>query len=59
MGASILRQLRKDQQDLEESLSEQRATVLRLEGALVYVTKFIEQIEEQKTKEVKKDASTS
>lgn len=51
MGTSFLRQLKKDQQDLEEALSEQRAIVLRLEGAIAYVTKLIEHLEEKKPKE--------
>ena len=58
MGTSFLRQLKKDQQDLKEALSEQegivanaQATILRIEGASVYVTRFIEHIEEKKAKE--------
>lgn len=54
MGISFLGQLKKDQQDLEEALSEQaeivanaQATILRLEGAIAYVTKLIEHLEEQ------------
>jgi len=64
MGAPILRQLKKDQQELKDALSEQeeilanaQATILRIEGAIVYLTKFIEHIEE--AKEDKKDASSS
>jgi len=59
MGVSVLSQLRKDQQDLKEALSEQegivanaQATILRIEGASVYVTRFIEHME--KKAEVKK-----
>jgi len=63
MGASILKQLKKDKQDLEEAQQEiitnAQDTILRLEGALVYVTKLIEHLEEKKPKEDKEDASTS
>ena len=66
MGASVVRQLKRDEQDLREALSEQeeiiantQATILRLDGALTYVTKLIEHLEEQKKpKEDKEDAST-
>jgi len=62
MGAPILKQLEKDQQDLKDALSEQeeivanaQATILRLEGAIVYITKFIEHIREKRPKETKED----
>ena len=66
MGASVVRQLKRDEQDLREALSEQeeiiantQATILRLDGALTYVTKLIEHLAEQKKpKEDKEDAST-
>ena len=58
MGTSFLSQLKKDQQDLKGALSEQeeivanaQATILRIEGASVYLTKLIEHIEEKKPKE--------
>lgn len=67
MATSVLKQLKKDKQDLEEAFSEQQeiianaqATILRLEGALVYLTKLIEHLEEKKKpKEDKEDASPS
>ena len=62
MGTSFLRQLKKDNQDLKEALSEQegiiattQATILRLDGAITYVTKLIEYIEEQKKPKEKKE----
>lgn len=66
MGASVLKQLKADKQDLEDALSEQMGiitnaqdTAIRLEGALTYVTKFIEHLEEQKKpKEDKEDAAS-
>lgn len=62
MGVSFLRQLEKDKQDLNEALLEQegivataQATTLRLDGAITYVTKLIEYIEEQKKPKEKKE----
>ena len=69
MGTSILRQLKIDLQDLKDALSEQegvvanaQATILRLEGAITYITKFTEHLDEQKAKKKKggkEDASPS
>lgn len=54
MGTSILRQLKKDQQDLREVLSEEegrvanaQTTILRLEGAIAYLDKFVKHLEKK------------